>query len=86
MTDRPDIPEEAVEAAARAEYDDWSTLGEAERNECRAAMRRALQAAAPALRNQGAAEERERIKRRFFEDSRIARGVKEKLNDICEEG
>ncbi len=37
---------DTVETAARAEYDDWDTLGDAEREECRAACRRGLAAIA----------------------------------------
>jgi len=47
-----DYLEKATEAAAQAEYDDWNELGEAERDECRAAARRGLEAAAPFIREQ----------------------------------
>jgi hypothetical protein len=49
--------EEAVEALVQAEYDDWASLAEGERNECRDAARRGIQAALPAIE----AELRERL-------------------------
>lgn len=57
MTDRPDIPEEAVEAAFNAGVKPWRPR--AEREDHRRTVWEMLEAAAPALRKQGA-EERDR--------------------------
>jgi hypothetical protein len=58
MPDRPDIPEEAVAAATRAFSEQISSGRVLERG----IVPVMLQAAAPALRNQGAEEERGRLR------------------------
>jgi hypothetical protein len=82
MTTHPDLPEEAVEAAidvicAPIESAAPGWVDEGERESVRRQVTIVLQAAAPAIRKQGADEERERIRHQRCIDA-LALAIKAK--------